>query len=199
MVGHADMGQLAIWQCLVILILVALLLALVVLAIFKPDAFRKLVIVTAIGSAAPLSFEAVNLIAKLSPANQPVSDAGTPSKSADVSGPASGKTVPVLVDQPAPVKPVQPHPSNPDAKFAQYSAPGCRSPGDVDKFNNLHGANRDDLALKLDCIIVPKGTEVILLDALGDLGQFIWEKDGTTIQFWSRAGNFRYNFTRMKN
>ncbi|WP_322416313.1 hypothetical protein [Mesorhizobium huakuii] len=190
------MDQLTIWHYLVMLILVALLLALVVLAIFKPDAFWKLVIIIAIGSAAPLSFEAVNLIAKLLPASQSVSEAGTVSASTDVLAPASGKAVPVLVDQPPPVKPVQPRPSNPDAKFAQYSAPGCQLPGDVDKFNHLNFANRLDLALKLDCVIIPKGTEVILLDTLGDLGQFIWEKDGTTIEFWSRAGNFRYNFTR---
>ncbi|MDX8477018.1 hypothetical protein RFN28_00845 [Mesorhizobium sp. VK24D] len=192
------MGQLSIFHYLVMLVLVALLLALAVLTIVKRDAFRKVIVGIAIVSAGPLSFEAVNLVAKLLPAGQPVSDAGAAYAPTDVSTPASAETVPV-VDQPPPVKPVQPHPSNPDAKFAQYSAPGCQLPGDVDKFNHLYSANRLDLALKLDCIIIPKDTEVILLDTLGDLGQFIWEKDGTTIEFWARAGNFRYNFTRMKN
>jgi len=178
------------------LVLVALPLALVVLAIVKPQAFKKIFILIAIGSAAPLSFGAVNLIAKLLPASQPVSDAGTASASTDASVLPSGRTVPVSVDEPAPPRPAPPPPSNPDGLYAIENAPGCLLPGDVDKFDNLIWANRSDLALKLDCTIIPQDTEVILLDTLADLRQVIWEKDGKSIELWSRKYNFKYNFTR---
>ncbi|TPN46369.1 hypothetical protein [Mesorhizobium sp. B1-1-7] len=190
------MGQLSIWHYLVMLVLVALPLALVVLAIVKPGTFRKTIIILAIGSAGPLSFGAVDLVAKLLPESQPVSDAGTASTPTDVSVSTSGKTAPVVVDQPPPVKAIHPRPSNPDAQFAIDKAPGCRLPGDVDKFNNLVWANRVDLALKLDCIIIPQGTEVTLLDTIGDLEQVIWENDGKTVELWSSRYNFKYNFTR---
>ena len=190
------MGHLTIWHYLVMLVLVALPLALVVLAIVKPQAFKKIFILIAIGSAAPLSFGAVNLIAKLLPASQPVSDAGTASASTDASVLPSGRTVPVSVDEPAPPRPAPPPPSNPDGLYAIENAPGCLLPGDVDKFDNLIWANRSDLALKLDCTIIPQDTEVILLDTLADLRQVIWEKDGKSIELWSRKYNFKYNFTR---
>ncbi|WP_292182758.1 hypothetical protein, partial [Mesorhizobium sp.] len=93
-------------------------------------------------------------------------------------------------------KPAPPRPSNPFAKVAKEDAPGCLLPGDVDKFDSLRWANRDDLALKLACVIIPQGTEVTPLDSFADLQQVIWEKDGKTIELWSRKYNFKYNFTR---
>lgn len=104
-----------------------------------------------------------------------------------------------MVDQPPPVEAVQPHASNPNGQYARQPAPSCLLPGDVEKFNNLIGANRYDLASKLGCIIIPQGTEVIRLDTIGDLAQIIWEKNGKTIELWSRAYNFEWNFTRHLN
>ncbi|TGS82743.1 hypothetical protein EN817_25210 [Mesorhizobium sp. M3A.F.Ca.ET.174.01.1.1] len=167
------------------------------LAIVKPRAFGKVVLIGAIGSAGPISFAAVSFIAKLLPASQPVADADTASASTDASVAVSRKTVSVA--DPTPPKPSPPHPSNPFAKVAKEDAPACLLPGDVDKFDSLRWANRDDLALKLDCVIIPQGAEVIPLDSFADLQQVIWEKDGKTIELWSRKYNFRYNFTRKSD
>ncbi|MGY3332966.1 hypothetical protein ACVILI_005983 [Mesorhizobium sp. USDA 4775] len=161
-----------------------------------PRAFGKVLLIGAIGSAGPISFAAVNFIAKLLPTSQPVSDTGIASASTDASVPASGTTDPVSVDEPAPPKPAPPRPSNPFAKVAKEDAPGCVLPGDVDKFDSLRWANRDDLAVKLDCVIIPQGTEVIPLASFANLQQVIWEKDGKTIELWSRKYNFKYNFKK---
>jgi len=213
------MGQQTIGHYLVILILLALVL--VALARAKRDAFRKLAILLVLVSAGPLSFEAVVLAIDHFTASQSLSDGGTVSTQTDVSVPTSEKPLRVMVDQPppveairrhrsnsscsfidclmGPVEAVQPHPSNPNGQYAAHAAPGCLLPGDVVKFNNLIAADRYDLASKLDCVIIPEGTEVIHLDTIGDLAQVIWEKNGKTVELWSSAYHFKYNFTRHLN
>lgn len=185
------MGQPTIWHYLVMLILVALLLALVVLAIIKPHAFRKMFLIVAIGSSAPLAFEAVNLVARLAP------NAGDLSGEAAEAPPSIQPPKPAYPQSTTSTAPAQPQTGSRKAYYnrrrlkAVVDVAGCQWPDDYDKFNSLTSAHRSDLASKLDCIIIHRGEMVVQVDVIGDLKQVVWEKNGQTLQLWSGSYYFK--------
>lgn len=70
--------------------------------------------------------------------------------------------------------------------------PGCISPGEYDKFISLNNAGRRDLADKLDCIVIPAGTEVLYLRTLGNFHkQMLWERGNALLELWTAAEPFR--------
>ena len=70
--------------------------------------------------------------------------------------------------------------------------PGCTSPGEYEKFIALNNAGRRDLADRLDCIVIPAGTEVLYLRTLGGFHkQLLWERGDTVLELWTAAEPFR--------
>lgn len=154
--------------------------------------FRISLLVLAIGSAAPLSFEAVNLIAKLAPNADELSgkaeaDAGPSTPPPKAASPPSNTST----------SPAQPQTGSRKAYYnrrrlkAVVDVAGCQWPDDYDKFNSLTSAHRSDLASKLDCIIIHRGEMVVQLDVIGDLKQMVWEKNGQSLQLWSGSYYFK--------
>lgn len=118
------MGGVTIGQLLVLLALMALAIK----ALAKPDIARKLIVVIAVGSAAPLSFAAVNLVAKLvtGPQSTPNSDTFN-ADITDLSSKAEADAGPYV---PRP-NPAPTHPLNPFPLLAKLDVPGCRWPDEL--------------------------------------------------------------------
>lgn len=55
---------------------------------------------------------------------------------------------------------------------------------DYDKWINPISAGRRDLAGRLDCVEIPAGEQVILMDEVNSMRQVYWEHDGTEFQGW---------------
>ena len=57
---------------------------------------------------------------------------------------------------------------------------------------NLIRADRRSLADRLDCIVIPAGTEVVLIDEVsGQYKQVIWEVNGNQLPLWVIGLYFR--------
>lgn len=148
------------------------------------SAFGKVFLIAAIGSAGPLSFAAVNFIAKLLPASQPVSDAGAAPKSTDVSGPPSGKTRPVSVDQPSPATAGSSQPTvapTPTASSSSepYSRRNYKLGATLSDFKKMPHPDPDAwpnaYPVCSDTLTAPTGTPLGRLD---DLQEYLWKELG---------------------
>lgn len=73
---------------------------------------------------------------------------------------------------------------NPAKLTIQTNVPACRRMSDYDKWINLISAGRRDLADRLDCVEIPAGEQVILMDELDIFRQIYWEFDGIKFQGW---------------
>lgn len=82
-----------------------------------------------------------------------------------------------------PASPKRPY--NPNVLKNKDPMFGCSSLRAVDKFINLSNAGRLDLTKGLDCVIIPAGTQVTLMDTVSDYyKQIVWEVDGQPLPLW---------------
>ena len=168
-------------------------------------AFRKVFVILVIGSAAPLSFAAVNLVAKLLVDHQSATNVeNTKADTTILSGDAGANAGP-HVELPKPT--AQQPPSNGKKKYnylkqqAIYDVPACQFPDDYGKYQKLISAGRSDLAFKLEgCYIIPHGTEVIQVDTFGkEMKLVILETDTQPLQLWSGYDLFKNALARAQD
>jgi hypothetical protein len=105
----------------------------------------------------------------------------TPAKDAIATAEAElQQTPPNILEMP---KPVLKH-YDPNRQWAVENTLGCRWQDDLPKWFKLNGAGRRDLADQLQCVVIQKGTELLLIEGELQLSRAVPLAGTTATEFW---------------